>query len=109
LRETSRPHEKGLAIMISFIVRLRFAPQDRKAVAEMLRQLAAASRREEGCISYIPHQQQDNLNAVLIYEQYRDEQALAAHRESEHFRKFAVGGLYRKMLERTVENLAALI
>ena len=95
--------------MISFIVRLKFAPEDRSAMAETLRHLAAESRREEGCISYIPHLQQENPDAVLIYEQYRDEQALAAHRESEHFRKYAVGGLYQKMLERTVENLSALI
>lgn len=95
--------------MISFIVRLRFAPEDRSAIAEVLRQLAAESRLEEGCISYIPHLQQDNPDAVIIYEQYRDEQALAAHRDSEHFRKYAVGGLYQKMLERTVEDLSALV
>jgi quinol monooxygenase YgiN len=95
--------------MICFIVRLRFAPEDRSAIAEALRQLAAESRREEGCLSYIPHLQQDNPDSVIIYEQYRDEQALAAHRDSEHFRKYAVGGLYQKMLERSVEDLSPLI
>ena len=95
--------------MISFIVRLRFAPEDRSAIAEVLRQLTTESRREEGCITYIPHMQDDNPDSVIIYEQYRDEQALAAHRESEHFRKYAVGGLYQKMLDRAVENLSALI
>ena len=95
--------------MISFIVRLKFAPEDRAAMAECVRQLAAESRREEGCITYIPHQQQDNLDLVVIYEQYLDDQALTAHRESEHFRKYAVSGLYQKMLERSVEVLSALI
>jgi len=95
--------------MISFLVRLKFAPEDRAQMAETVRQLADESRREEGCITYIPHQQQDNPDTVVIYEQYRDEQALAAHRESEHFKKYAVSGLYQKMLERTVENLSALI
>jgi quinol monooxygenase YgiN len=95
--------------MISFIVRLKFTPEDRGAMAEAVRQLATESRREEGCVTYIPHQQQDNPDMVVIYEQYRDEQALAAHRESEHFKKYAVGGLYQKMLERTVEALTALI
>jgi quinol monooxygenase YgiN len=46
---------------------------------------------------------------VIIYEQYRDAQALAAHRETEHFKKHAVGGLFQKMRERSVENLVALV
>jgi quinol monooxygenase YgiN len=46
---------------------------------------------------------------VLIYEQYRDASALAAHRASEHFKKHAVAGLFQKMRERSVENLLALV
>ena len=38
-----------------------------------------------------------------------DQKALAAHRESEHFKKHAVAGLYQKMRERSVENLLALV
>jgi quinol monooxygenase YgiN len=95
--------------MISFAVRLKFAPEDRADVAESLRLLAAASRQEPGCINYIPHQLEDDLDSVLIYEQYRDAQALASHRESEHFKKHAVAGIYQKMRERSVEDLVALI
>jgi quinol monooxygenase YgiN len=51
---------------------------------------------------------EDDPDTVLIYEQYRDAQALATHRESEHFKKHAVGGLYQKLKERSVENLVAL-
>ena len=95
--------------MVSFLVRLKFASEDRADVAETLRQLAAASRQEPGCVSYIPHQLEDDPDTVLIYEQYRDAKALAAHRESDHFKKHAVGGLYQKMRERSVENLVALV
>jgi quinol monooxygenase YgiN len=95
--------------MVSFIVRLKFAPEDRADVAETLRQLAAASRLEAGCISYIPHQLEDDPDTVLIYEQYVDVRAQAAHRESDHFKKYAVGGLYQKMRERSVENLVAVV
>jgi quinol monooxygenase YgiN len=73
--------------MISFIVRLKFAPEDRDEVTETLHVLAAASRQEPGCISYIPHHLEGDPDTVVIYEQYRDTQALAAHRESEHFKK----------------------
>lgn len=94
--------------MVSFTVRLKFASEDRADIAETLRQLAEASRKEPGCVSYIPHQLEDDPDTVIIYEQYKDAQALTAHRASEHFNKLAVGGLYQKMRDRAVENLTAL-
>jgi quinol monooxygenase YgiN len=94
--------------MVSFIVRLTFNQEDRADVAETLRLLAAASRKEPGCVSYIPHQIEDDPDTVLIYEQYVDQKALSAHRESPHFKKHAVGGIYQKMRDRSVENLIAL-
>jgi quinol monooxygenase YgiN len=101
--------EKETKFMVSFIVRLSFNQEDRADVAETLRVLAAASRQEPGCVSYIPHQLEDDPDTVLIYEQYVDQKALAAHRETDHFKKHAVGGLYQKMRERSVENLLALV
>ena len=94
--------------MISFTVRLKFAAEERSEIAETLRLLAEASRLEPGCVSYIPHQVEDDPDTVVIYEQYRDSKALAAHRASDHFKKLAVGGLYQRMRERAVENLTAL-
>ncbi len=95
--------------MVSFTVRLRFPAEERADIAETLRQLAEASRKEPGCVSYIPHQVEDDPDTVIIYEQYRDAQALAAHRASAHFQKLAVGGLYQRMRDRSVENLTALV
>lgn len=94
--------------MVSFVVRLKFAAEDRDEIAEMLRLLTLASRQEPGCVSYIPHQLQDDPDTVLIYEQYVDDQALAAHRETAHFKRYAVGGLFQKMRERALEHLVAL-
>lgn len=95
--------------MVSFIVRFTFNQEDRADVAETLRVLAAASRKEPGCVSYIPHQLEDDPDTVLIYEQYVDQKALAAHRDSAHFKKHAVGGLYQKMRERSTENLIVVV
>jgi quinol monooxygenase YgiN len=94
--------------MVSFIVRMRFAPEDREQVGDFLRQLAVASRQEPGCVSYIPHTVEDDPNRVVIYEQYLDRGASEFHRSTPHFKKFAVGGLYQLMREREVENLTAL-
>lgn len=95
--------------MITFTVRLKFAPEDRDDVAETLRLLAAASRQEAGCVSYIPHLVEGDPDTVFIYEQYRDEDALKAHRDSEHFKRYSVGMLSQKMRERSVEPLIALV
>ena len=94
--------------MISFNVRMRFAKEDRDEITEILRELTNASRQEPGCVSYIPHWVQGEPCSVLIYEQYADQKAEEAHRQSAHFKKYAVGGLFQKMLERVREDLAAL-
>lgn len=92
--------------MISFTVRLKFAQQDRAEIAEILLALTAASRQEPGCVNYIPHWVQGEPCTVLIYERYQDQKAEEAHRQSPHFKKYAVAGLYQKMLERSREDLA---
>jgi quinol monooxygenase YgiN len=94
--------------MISFTVRIRFNHEDRSEIAEVLRELTQASRQEPGCVSYIPHWVEGEPCTVLIYEQYADKKAEEAHRQSMHFKKYAVGGLYQKMLERVREDLTSL-
>jgi quinol monooxygenase YgiN len=94
--------------MVSFSVRMSFRSEDREEIGQILRELTRLSRHEEGCVNYVPHFVESDPDTIVIYEQYRDEAAVEAHRASEHFAKFAVGGLYQKMLERTVENLTAI-
>ena len=72
--------------MVSFIVRMRFAPEDREKVSEILRELALASRQEPGCVSYVPHTVEEDPNMVVIYEQYRDRAASEFHRTTPHFK-----------------------
>ena len=95
--------------MVSFIVRFRFAPEDRAEMADMLALLATESRREPGCVTYVPHQLQDDPDTVLIYEQYRDPAGTGSPPRAEHFKKYAIGGIFQKMKERSVENLVALV
>jgi quinol monooxygenase YgiN len=95
--------------MISFTVRITFSPDDRAEIAEILRALTLASRQEPGCVSYVPHAVYDDPDTILIYEQYKDKTALEAHQQSEHFKRYAVGGLYQKMRERVREDLVALV
>ena len=94
--------------MVSFTVRMTFRPDDREEIATILRELTAASRAEPGCVSYIAHRVESDPDTIVIYEQYRDQAALDAHRTSPHFAMYAIGGLYQRMLIRSLEMLDAL-
>lgn len=94
--------------MVSFTVRMTFRPDDREEIATILRELATASRSEPGCISYIPHRVESEPDTIVIYEQYRDQAALDAHRAAPHFALYAIGGLYQRMVDRSVETLESL-
>ena len=93
---------------VTFTVRMRFKQEDRARVREALEALAGPSREEPGCLCYMPHFVDGEALTILIYEQYRNEAAVEAHRATEHFKRWAVGGLYQMMLERQVETLVAV-
>jgi quinol monooxygenase YgiN len=94
--------------MVSFTVRMRFKDDDREEIAQILRELTVLSRQEPGCVSYIAHWVESDPDTVVIYEQYADEAAVEHHRGTPHFAKYAIGGLYQKMLDRSVETLTAI-
>ena len=59
-------------------------------VADLFRTLQQASRQEPGCLMYIVHRHRSEFGRFFIYEQYRDDAALEAHRQSAHFQQHAV-------------------
>ena len=97
--------------MVSFTVRMSFAAADRARIAEQLRVLSEATRREPGCVSYIGHfviPAAGEVETVVIYEQYVDEAAVEHHKSTAHFAEHATGGLYGLMLSRELEHLDAV-
>jgi quinol monooxygenase YgiN len=94
--------------MISFTVRMKFDEKDLPAIEEMLRKLTQASREEPGCTHFLPHLVDGEPATVLIYEQYKDEAALDAHRNSPHFQQYAAAGFYQLMKDRVREGLHAV-
>ena len=68
-------------------------PGREEEVAGIFGKLQEASRQERGCLMYIVHRHKDDARTFFIYEQYRDEAALQAHRESAHFQVYAVKAL----------------
>lgn len=74
--------------------RLTAAEGNEDRVAELLPQLAAASREEPGCRHYQPCRDPEDSRSFLIFEVYDDAAAFEAHGASEHFQSIAVGEMF---------------
>ena len=55
----------------------------------IFRQLIGPSRAEPGCKMYLVHRSRGIPSKFFLYEQYVDDAALDAHRNSAHFLKYA--------------------
>jgi quinol monooxygenase YgiN len=58
-------------------------------VAELFSKLTRESRKEPGCLMYQVHRHRTEPRRFFIYEQYKDETALEAHRNATHFLQYA--------------------
>src|SRR5664280_1627994 len=79
--------------MVALAVTWMAKPGHEDAVAGVFGKLRIASRQEQGCLMYIVHQHRTESRRRLIYEQYRDDAALEAHRRSSHFQEYAIDAL----------------
>jgi len=68
-------------------------PGQEERAAELFRELSEKARQEPGCLMFVVHRRNDDPRQFFIYEQYRDEAALEAHRVTPHFREIARGSL----------------
>lgn len=94
--------------MICLTVRVTVKAGHEQQVAEFFGPLTAASRQEPGCAMYIAHQHRDDSRKFLVYEQYHDDAALDAHRNSDHFQRYAADGFY-KFVEHREADLYRLL
>ena len=58
-------------------------------VAAVFEKLTAESRKEPGCVVYQVHKHKTEPRRFFIYEQYKDDAALEAHRTAPHFLQYA--------------------
>src|SRR5664279_4388030 len=79
--------------MIVLAVTWMANPGHESEVAEVFIKLQAASRQEPGCLMYIVHRHRTRPQLFFIYEQYRNDAALEAHRQSPHFQQYAIEAL----------------
>jgi len=70
-------------------------PEDKAdEVERIFSELRAASLREEGCLGYeVCRAGPDAPGTFVLYETWRDQAALDAHYEMEHFQRLGVNGV----------------
>ena len=73
-------------------------------VAALFLKLTEESRKEAGCAMFVVHRHRTESRRFFIYEQYKDDAALEAHRSSPHFLQYAKKDL-PKIADRTEGNL----
>jgi autoinducer 2-degrading protein len=71
-------------------------------VLKLLATVTQESTREEGNLFYKVHQSNTEPNTLVLFEGYKDEQALATHRNSAHFQTTVVGQIVPLLENREV-------
>lgn len=69
-------------------------------VTAVLAKLTEQSRKEPGCVTFQVHRHKTEPRRFFIYEQYKDDAALEAHRATPHFLQYA-----RKELPKFAERI----
>ena len=62
-------------------------------VVRILARHIPASRAEPGCITFVAYRDHEDPDHFALFEQYVDERAHQAHRESPHFRANVEGSI----------------
>lgn len=74
--------------MIAIVGRIEVHPDDAPAFCEVIRPLIIATRSEAGCSYYDFHRDLDDPGVFHVVEEFADQEALAAHVETEAYQEF---------------------
>jgi autoinducer 2-degrading protein len=89
--------------IIAVAAEWRAQPGHEETVRQLMVEVAAAVRQHEpGNLLYVGHQDPADPTHFFFYEQYADQAALEAHRDSAHYQELVVGKIVPLLAERTV-------
>jgi quinol monooxygenase YgiN len=81
--------------MLILSVNLRVPKTEQESLRPEMEKVVQASRKEAGCLSYSYGFDLLEPDIIRVFEVYKDDAALKAHGESEHFKAWrAVSGRY---------------
>ena len=107
LPPSSAPPTYGVGVIV-LIATYRGKPGTGDTIEPLLAELAAATRDEAGCLLYLVNRSTTAADTFVLYEHYEGEDALAAHRDTPHFQRLAVGQVI-PMLEERVFDVYRLV
>jgi len=73
-----------------------------ETVVSFLKEAVAKSSAEEGNLKYEVYQGNDNENILMLFEEYKNQEALEFHRNSAHFQDVVVGKIVTLLENREV-------
>lgn len=94
--------------MLVLSSRLLVRPGTESAVAKAVLALVGPSRSEPGCVAYFAHRSLDNPRVFMFYEQWADERAYEAHRQTPHFEQLVGSVIGPSTDERQREQYALM-
>lgn len=75
--------------MIALIVTIQIQPEQREAFMESMMDDARGSNNDEpGCLRFDVLQDNEDPNKIHLYEVYKDQAAVDAHRQAPHYTKW---------------------
>jgi (4S)-4-hydroxy-5-phosphonooxypentane-2,3-dione isomerase len=89
--------------MIVLRVDMLVKPGAESQCLEIIRKLQENTRKEPGCVYYAGQQSKENPRRFFMYEVYKDEAALQAHRDAPYFKQYVHGGFDAIVEQRTRE------
>lgn len=75
--------------MVVLHVTVRVKPEHMTTFLDAIGHNADSARNEPGCLRFDVIRDRDDPSCFYFYEVYRDDAALAAHRETAHFKTYA--------------------
>jgi quinol monooxygenase YgiN len=87
-------------VSLVLVVHMKVAEGNEQRAAEIIPELAAASRAEPGVRYYTACRDPEDPRAYVFLEEYRDQAAFDEHAASEHFQRLAAGELFGLMESR---------
>jgi (4S)-4-hydroxy-5-phosphonooxypentane-2,3-dione isomerase len=69
-------------------------------VAAIFATHAAPTRAEPGCVRFVVNRRNADVDRFVLYEQYADEAAFEAHRQTSHFREYIEQAVVPLLVER---------
>jgi len=82
------------------VARFKAKPGSDDEIAKLLAEMVPHAMEEPGCHMYIVNRLVDDPSVFLLYEQYTDAEAFAAHGQTEAFKRIVAGRVVPLLEER---------